>query len=67
MTFAIGFACGAAVSLGAAFLGAWLHCRLEWSRRAKIEGDVRKLMRHFACGAGIIGCKGGPNCTWDHK
>ena len=32
-----------------------------------IERDVKKLMRHFACGQGYVGCNGGPKCEWEHK
>ena len=63
MEFAIGFACGMAITFGAS----WIFQRYEWVARRKLEQRVDKLYRHLACGAGIIGCSGGPNCKWDHK
>lgn len=63
MDFAIGFL-SATILMFALLL---LAMNREWDKRRKIENKVEELYRHLACGQGFVGCKGGPNCNWDHK
>lgn len=36
-------------------------------RLRRLEVDHHELRRDLSCGGGILGCKGGPKCTSDHK
>lgn len=63
MTFAIGFACGVAVVV----FCCWMLARREDRKDREIRHRVDMLWRKLACGNGIVGCDGGPNCKWDHK
>lgn len=67
MVFAIGFSCGVVVCGIACFASVYAASRYEWSQRMYLERDVKKLMRKLACGAGYVGCQGGPMCNSDHK
>lgn len=46
---------------------AWAIIHSEWENRRQLERRVNELYRHLSCGAGILGCNGGPKCTSDHK
>lgn len=74
MIFAIGFACGVVVCGIAAFATVYAGAKYEWTQRMYLERDLKrtqydvgKLMRKLACGAGYVGCPGGPSCDSDHK
>lgn len=67
MIFAIGFASGVAVCGISCFALIYAQSRYEWQQRNRLERDVQKLMRKLACGAGYVGCQGGPYCNSDHK
>lgn len=61
------FGCGFLAGIAVAWFAGWMRVRSEWSARRDLERRLAKLERNLCCGAGIFGCKGGPNCTWDHK
>ena len=63
LNFSIGFTCGLA---SMAFMS-WLAIRSEWKVRVQLDNRVKYLERHLCCGAGVFGCSGGRNCTFDHK
>ena len=45
----------------------WFMNVKEWHERKKLSNRIDDLHKHLACGAGFLGCKGGPKCTSDHK
>jgi hypothetical protein len=61
------FALGAFLSLGIVWFCAWMRARVEWAARRDLERRLSKLERNLCCGAGFVGCTGGPRCTSDHK
>lgn len=65
--FSIGFVAGVVVSGTFFAFACWAGSSWEWKQRRKVERDVSKLMRAFACGQGFVGCTGGPRCTSSHK
>lgn len=56
--------CFAAGVIVAAILS-WIVNRVEWHERRRLKSRVDNLYRHLACGAGYVGCKGGPKCEFD--
>lgn len=50
-----------------AVFGCHLLTLREWRNRQSIERRVDRLYEHLSCGNGILGCKEGKNCRWDHK
>ena len=67
IAFGVGFLSGVVAACLLTWVAMWSIGRHSERRMLSLEKRVDKLYRNLACGKGIVGCDGGPNCQWDHK